>query len=253
MAMNDQKRLVVVEDDPGILELICDAFRDEGYDVNGFGDARPLLRHVAHCGLPHLALVDLRLPSMDGFTLIRQLQELGDIPIIIVTNQKDERVVVEGLEHYADDYVLKPFNVRELVARVRRVLSRIPNYYYALPPVVRVDDWLSIDFGNGCLLVGGKRAKLTPTEAALLHVLLRYAGRMVSAETLMARAWPGQVVNGETLRVHLHRLRRKIEPDVQNPRYIITVPGNGYCFDTAHFELIQQMRVCPECQKLLNS
>ncbi|MBI5957271.1 MAG: response regulator transcription factor [Chloroflexi bacterium] len=252
MAMNEQKRLAVVEDDPEILELICETFREEGYEVTGFNDARPLLRHVTRYGLPHLALVDLGLPSMDGFALIRHLQELGDLPIIIVTNQKDEHVVIEGLESYADDYVLKPFNVRELVARARRVLSRIPNYYYALPPVVRVDDWLSIDFGNGSLLVSGESIKLTPTEASLLHVLIRHAGRMVAAETLMARAWPGQFVNGETLRVHLHRLRRKIEPDAQHPRYIVTVPGNGYCFDTEHFELIRQMKICPECQTLLN-
>jgi DNA-binding response OmpR family regulator len=251
--MNEQKRLFIVEDDSDMLLLLCETFREEGYTVAGFGDGRPMLRQVTQDGLPHLILMDLRLPSMDGFEVIQRLQELGDVPVIIVTTQKDEQVVVKGLEGYADDYVTKPFSVPELVARVRRVLSRVPNYYYTLPPVVRVDNWLSIDFGNGQVIVGGERVKLTPTEAALLHVLIRYAGRMVAAETLMARAWPNQEVNGEALRVNLHRLRRKLEPDPQQPRYIITVPGNGYCFNADQFEWVRETKTCPECHAVMEN
>ena len=228
--MRTAKRLTIVEDDPDILYDLRGAFEAEGYEVGAFLDALPMLRYVRENGLPHLALVDVNLPSMDGFELSRKLKQYGDVPIIFISAEGNPQIVAQGLDLYADDYVTKPLNFEVLAARVRRVLSRMANFEYALPPVIEVDDWLSIDFGQSKLQAGGKSIVLTPTEAGLLDVLLRHAGAVVASDTLISRVWPLEDVFEDTLRVHMHRLRRKIEPDHRSPRYITTERGVGYKF-----------------------
>lgn len=232
--VGEPKRLLVVDDDPALTRLIRDKFIDEGYDVTTFTDGPEALDYVERAGLPHLALIDLKLTTWHGFELSRKLKERGDLPIVFITGNDKTDTVVKGLTEYADDYVTKPFELAELVARVWRVLSRIASFEYAQTPVIQVDDWLSVDFGNSQLLAGGKRITLTPTEANLLHVLLRNAGRVVTSETLIARVWPTEEVYEDTLRVHMHRLRRKVEPERQSPKYIKTERGIGYRFVAEH-------------------
>lgn len=230
MTHTDPQRLLMVDDDKDLLELLRIEFEAEGYEVSAFHDGLQALKHVRKSGLPHLALIDLKLPSMHGFDLAEKLKALGDVPIVFLTSISEPDTIVNGLRRYADDYVTKPFEVRELQARVQRILSRIADYSYAQAPVIEVDENLSVDFGNSRLLVRGRTVMLTPTEATLLHILVRNAGRVVPSATLLARVWPRAEIYEDTLRVHMHRLRRKIEPDFHRPRYIFTERGTGYRF-----------------------
>lgn len=231
MALVDGKHLVVVEDDAALRERITQALEYDGFTVSAFGDALPFKRHISAHGLPHLAIIDLKLPSTHGFQLSEDLKALGDVPIVFISNEDETETIIKGIEWYADDYLTKPFDLRELVVRVRRVLSRVPNFAYAQAPVVYIDAWLSIDFANRRILLGDGRAlELTPTEASLLYILVNNAGRAVASDMLLARVWPFDEVYEDTLRVHMHRLRRKVEPDPRQPRYIQTERSIGYRF-----------------------
>ncbi len=227
---NANYHIYLVEDEKDVRQLVKNAFEAEGFAVVGFSDGLPLLRYVSEHGLPHLAIIDLRLPSMHGFEVSARLRESGDVPIIFISSDDDLETKVEGITRYAEDYVVKPFETRELIARVRRVLSRFPDWNYAQMPVVRIDSHLSVDFGNMRLLIGDRSVPLTPIEANLLSVLLRNRGRTVSSSALISRVWQLDANYEEALRVHMHRLRRKIEPDLHSPRYIQTERGVGYRF-----------------------
>jgi len=252
MGVDEGKRLAIVEDDRDLVQALKTAFELEGYSVSVFFDALPFLRHVRDYGLPHLAVIDLGLPSMHGFDLSKKLKALGDVPIIFISNQDEIDTVIRGLTSFADDYVVKPFDLRELVARTYRVLSRIHDYGYTQSPIIRVDDWLSIDFGNSRLLAGGRATLLTPTEAELLHILIRNSGHIVPSDTLIARVWPLEQIFEDTLRVHMHRLRRKLERDYRHPHYIQTERGVGYRFVMAESERTERKdrveRAAGQCQ-----
>jgi len=230
MTQADPQKLLIVDDDKDLLDLLRAEFEAEGYEVFTFHDGLQVLTHVRRAGLPHLAVIDLKLPSMHGFDLAEQLKALGDVPIVFLTSVKESKTVVTGLRLYADDYVTKPFELAELTARVERILSRITDYSYAQAPIIEVDDHLAVDFGNSRLVIQGRDVLLTPTEAALLHILIRNAGRVVPSGTLIARVWPRAEIYEDTLRVHMHRLRRKLEPDFRRPTYIFTERGTGYRF-----------------------
>lgn len=225
-----EKRIAIVDDDRKLVQLVKEALIAEGYQVLTFFDGPPLIRYVQEHGLPHLALIDIHLPLVHGFDLSKKLKALGDVPIIFISNENEVDTVVEGLEQYADDYISKPFDMRELLVRVRRVLSRIPNFNFIQSPVTQVDERLGVDFGNSCLLIDKQPIMLTPIEANLLYILIQNAGSIVPTDTLIARVWPNEEVYEETLRVHMHRLRRKLEPDYHSPRYIKTERGVGYSF-----------------------
>ena len=222
--------VAIVDDDSMLAEIVREELEAEGYEVSAFSSAETFLQHVRRQGLPHLALIDLGLPDMDGFALSNRLKALGDVPIIFISGRKETDTVVRGLVQYAEDYVRKPFDPRELAARIYRVLSRIPNFDYAERRLVRIDDWLAIDFGQRVLFAGDREYPLTPTEVTLLHILLRNADQVVPTRVLISRVWPLQDVYEETLRVHMHRLRQKVEPDPSHPRYLLTVRGVGYQF-----------------------
>jgi DNA-binding response OmpR family regulator len=185
---------------------------------------------VQQRGLPHIALLDLDLPTTHGFELASQLKSMADVPIMFVTSTGETDVIVEGLKKYAEDFIVKPFELRELEARVQVVLSRMPSLDYASEPVIKVDDYLEVDFAHNRIIVDGENVGLTPTESILLHVLLRNAGRVVENRMLIARVWPSDDVFEDTLRVHMHRLRRKLEADSHQPHYIRTERGVGYMF-----------------------
>lgn len=225
-----KKRIVIVDDDRQLLQLAKETFEAEGYQVAVFFDGLPFLRYVQDNGLPHLVLLDLHLPSMHGFDLSQKLKALGDVPIVFISREGEAETVIDGLARFADDYVTKPFDMRELVVRVRRILSRIPNYDYVGPPVTPIDERLKIDFRSSSLIINDHPVLLTPIEANLLHILIQNAGQVVPSTTLIARVWPTEEIFEETLRVHMHRLRRKLEPDYHSPRYIQTERGVGYSF-----------------------
>ena len=223
-------KVLLVEDDPNICKLISDYMTAHGYEVTALADGPEALNYVRDRGLPHIALIDLSLPTMHGFDLSNKLKSMADVPIIFVTSSSDTDTVVQGLRKYAEDFIVKPFNLREVEARVQVVLARMPSLDYASEPIVEIDENLSIDFAHNRIRVNSKDYGLTPTESILLHVLLRNAGRVVENRMLIARVWPSEEVYEDTLRVHMHRLRRKLEADSHHPHYIRTERGVGYMF-----------------------
>ncbi|GAP63918.1 hypothetical protein ARMA_2341 [Ardenticatena maritima] len=223
-------RILIVDDDPFILELVRRKLEQSGFDVLSAVSGKEALALIQQKGLPHLALLDINMPEMDGFELSRRLQEFSDVPVIFLTAVDEEDTIVEGIRLFAEDYVTKPFSPRELVARIDRVLRRIGDFRYTLNPIIQVDEHLAIDFGHQRAFVNGKEVPLTPTETKLLHILMRNAGRPVSYDFLIRRLWPMEDVFEDSLRVHVHRLRHKIEPNPSKPRYIKTERGIGYRF-----------------------
>jgi DNA-binding response OmpR family regulator len=225
-----KSRVLLIEDEETVSQLIVDFLSKHGYEVSAFADAPEGLDHVRQRGLPHIALLDLGLPSMHGFEVASRLKAMADVPIIFVTSSSDTDTIVQGLKKYAEDFIVKPFELRELEARVQVVLDRMPSLDYASEPIVRIDENLEIDFAHNRLVLNKKATGLTPTESILLHVLLRNAGRVVENRMLIARVWPSEDVGEDTLRVHMHRLRRKLEADSHHPHYIRTERGVGYMF-----------------------
>jgi DNA-binding response OmpR family regulator len=225
-----ERRLLVVEDDPDLLRLITSELKRAGFEVWAAPTAEDALSLVEKRGLPHLALVDILLPGLDGLSLARRLQEWSDLPVVLLTSVDEEDTVVLAIESLAEDYIRKPFSPRELVARVERVWRRIGDFGYTLQPQIQVDDRLSVDFAHQRALVDGKAVSLTGTESKLLYVLMRQAGRVVATDHLLRRLWPSDEVFEDTLRVHVHRLRAKIEPVPGRPRYVLTERGAGYIF-----------------------
>jgi DNA-binding response OmpR family regulator len=223
-------KILLVEDDPNINKLITDYMNSHGFDVMAFADGPEALEHVQTRGLPHIALLDLELPTMHGFDLSSKIKAMADVPIIFITATDDTETVVTGLKKYAEDFITKPFELRELEARVQVILARMPSLDYASAPIIHVDEYLSIDFAHNRIILSGKASTLTPTESILLHVLLRNASRVVENRMLIARVWPSEEVYEDTLRVHMHRLRRKLEADSHHPHYIRTERGVGYMF-----------------------
>jgi DNA-binding response OmpR family regulator len=239
--MKKNSKVMLIEDDPGISKLVNDYLTKHGYEVISLPDGPDALEHIKQRGLPHIALIDLSLPTMHGFEVSSRIKQMADVPIIFVTSTGDTETIVQGLKKYAEDFIVKPFELRELEARIQVVLARMPSLDYASEPVVTIDEHLNIDFAHNRLVLNNKTIGLTPTESILLHVLLRNAGRVVENRMLIARVWPNEDVFEDTLRVHMHRLRRKLEADSHHPHYIRTERGVGYMFTVKPPETEQEL------------
>jgi DNA-binding response OmpR family regulator len=226
------QRVLVVDDDPKIRRLVELKLDHAGFEVFVAASGQEALDIISRCGLPHLAIVDIMMPGMNGFEFCETVQEFSDLPVVLLTAVDDEETIIQGIERFAEDYVVKPFSPRELLARVQRVLRRIGDFAYTLDPVSRVDDRLGVDFAHQQAIVEGQRIDLTPTETKLLYILMRNAGRTVTIDFLLRRLWPLEEVFEDTLRVHVHRLRQKIEADPRKPRYVVTERGLGYRFES---------------------
>ncbi len=226
------QRVLVVDDDPKIRRLVELKLDHAGFEVFVAASGQEALDIISRRGLPHLAIVDIMMPGMNGFQFCETVQEFSDLPVVLLTAVDDEETIIRGIERFAEDYVVKPFSPRELLARVQRVLRRIGDFAYTLDPVTRVDDRLGVDFAHQQAIVEGQRIDLTPTETKLLYILMRNADRTVTTDFLLRRLWPLEEVFEDTLRVHVHRLRQKIETDPRKPRYVVTERGLGYRFES---------------------
>jgi DNA-binding response OmpR family regulator len=222
--------ILCVDDDADIRRVLRHALELAGLSCAEAATGPLALDWVSRHGLPHAAIVDIRMPGMTGLELCDRLHAYSDLPIILLTAVDDEPTMVRSIETFADDYVLKPFRPAVLVARVRRLLRRTGGGLAPQGPELRVDERLSLRFQNLEALVAGTSVPLTPTETKLLYVLLRGAPRSVRNAQLLARVWPREEVFEDTLRVHVHRLRQKVEPDPSRPRYLVTDRGIGYRF-----------------------
>jgi DNA-binding response OmpR family regulator len=224
------QRILVVDDDPAIRRLLDDKLEGAGYEVWTAGSGDQALEVIQRRGMPHLAIVDINMPGMNGLRFCQTVQQFSDCPVIMLSAVDEEETVVGSITRYAEDYVTKPFSPRELVARVERVLRRIGDYSYTWDVETRVDDYLTVDVPHQRAFAGGQVVALTPTETKLLYLLMRNAGHTVTTDFLLRRLWPIEEVFEDTLRVHIHRLRQKIEPEPAQPQYVITQRGTGYSF-----------------------
>lgn len=227
----DAKRILVVDDEPRMIGFIRMNLELEGYQVLEAHTGIEALGMI-RTQLPDLVLLDVMMPSLDGFETLRMLREFSTIPVIMLTAKGEEDDKVYGLELGADDYVTKPFGSRELSSRVRAVLRRaeMPS---ASPDqaVLKIDERLSVDFNRREAVVNGEHIKLRPTEYRLLYHLVENAGWTVPHEQLLAKVW-GYEYRDEThyVRLYVNYLREKIEEDPSDPQYILTERGVGYRF-----------------------
>ena len=225
--------IFVVEDEASFVEALSIGLRREGFDVVVAVDGAEALDRFDEVR-PDLVLLDVMLPKVTGLEVCRQLRKRTQVPIIMVTAKSAEIDTVVGLEVGADDYVTKPYRIRELVARIRAVLRRAeatgPVSTLA-PGTIEVGD-VRLDPDEHRASVSGADVSLPLKEFELLHLLLANAGRVLPRETLIDRVWGTDYVGDtKTLDVHVKRLRSKIEPDPANPTRIVTIRGLGYKYE----------------------
>lgn len=220
--------ILIVDDDKELRTLVQSYLAEEGFRPVTAANGREAL-FLARQEKPDLIILDLMMPEMGGYEFIRVFDKEADVPIIVLTAKIEEGDKVLGLELGADDYVTKPFSLRELTARVRAVLRRAGKKT-AEPEILRVAD-ITVDVNGRVTTIGDQRIDLTPSEFALLITLMSAPGRTFSRlellDNLQDTAYEGYE---RTIDVHVRRLRTKIEPDPRNPRYVETVFGFGYRF-----------------------
>jgi DNA-binding response OmpR family regulator len=213
--------ILIVEDDPAVRDIVQIALEREGMSVQAVANGEAALKRFRSAGTFDLVLLDIMLPGLDGISLCQELRKSSDIPVVMLTARDGERSVVLGLEVGADDYVTKPVSPLEVVSRVRAHLRRR-----------RVDaPDLVIDLLRRQVWVGNDRVDLTAAEFEVLRLLAAHPGWVYSRQQIMEQLWDGEFY-GEvrTADVHVRNIRRKIETDPKNPRYILTVRGMGYKF-----------------------
>ena len=234
-AMNIPRHILVVDDDADLRRMVADYLSEYDLRVTGVPDGTAMREAIAH-EVVDLVLLDLKLPSEDGMTLARELRETSSVPIMILTGRKDDVDRIMGLELGADDYVTKPFNLRELLARIRAILRRTQAHPVSFegraPQAFRFGGW-ELDLRSRRLTSNdGNRVELTHAEFALLAAFLGAPERILSREQLLelSRGNDDNVFD-RSIDVQILRLRRKIEVDPANPSYIRTERGAGYVFD----------------------
>ena len=225
-------RILVVDDEPDVVESIRLGFDLQWREVEVIGASTgEEALDAVEASRPDIVLLDLGLPDVDGFTVLTRIRAFSDVPIVILTARDDAMDKVKGLELGADDYVTKPFNHLELLARVRAVLRRLDMPAPASrAPSFRSGD-LDVDFARQEVRLRGERVDLTPTEYQLLYHLVRNAGHVLQHGTLLAKVWGREYVDEtDYVRVYIRRLRDKLGDDPEHPRYIQTERRLGYRF-----------------------
>lgn len=225
-------RILAVDDDRNNLKMVAFLLSEEGYDVLTADDGVKGL-HLVETESPDLVILDVMMPQMDGLEVCRRIRQAMDVPIIILSAKGETTDKVLGLELGADDYLPKPFEPSELLARVRAVLRRSEVAVYDDPHAAVSIGGLRLDpVGNRIILEDGTATDLTPIEFRLLHCLMRNAGRVLTHDFLISHAW-GYEYEGYSnqIAVYIRRLRSKIEVDSANPQHITTVRGLGYRFE----------------------
>jgi DNA-binding response OmpR family regulator len=225
-------KILVDDDDPDVVESVRQGLLLHWRDTELIGTptGQAALDQIEHES-PDLVLLDVGLPDVDGYTVLAQAREFSDVPIIMLTARDDTLDKVKGLELGADDYITKPFNHLELLARIRALLRRLEMPMpHSRAPSFRSGD-LEMDFATQEVRLAGRPVDLTPTEYKLLYHLVRNAGRVLPHGTLLAKVWGREYLDEvEYIRVYIRRLREKLGDDPDQPRYIRTERGLGYRF-----------------------
>lgn len=222
------RRILLVDDEPSLQKMLVHALEREGFQVLVAGDGEEALESFKSYE-PHLIILDIMLPKLDGTEVCRRIRSQSDVPIVMLTARDDEIDRVVGLELGADDYVTKPFAVRELVARIRAIMRRV-----SVPADQRQDefnyDGLKVSIPSRRVSLRGEDIDLTYTEFELLITLASNPGRVFSRSALLTRVWGDEFRDERTVDVHIRHLREKIERDPRNPEFIHTARGVGYVF-----------------------
>ncbi len=224
----EDRTILVVDDEPRIVRFVQLHFEMKGARVIGASSGSEGLEMIRE-QLPDLVVLDVNMPGMDGFETLAELRRISEVPVIMLTVQAGEQDRIRGLDLGADDYLAKPFSPAELVSRAQAVLRRVQAP--ASGALVEVDQGLQIDFAAHEAIAGGERVKLRPTEWRLLYHLVKNAGWLMTHELILTKVWgPEYVGQDNYVRLYVTYLRKKIEPDPSNPRYILTERGVGYRF-----------------------
>jgi len=219
--------VLLVDDEPETVKYVGANLQVRGYQVLVATDGRSALAEFARSSID-LVILDIMMPGLDGFEVCRAIRRTSDVPIIMLSARGQEKDIVRALDLGADDYLTKPFGVEEMLARVRAALRRTEQIQRPSHAPITIGD-LQIDFDARQVTLRGERVRLTPTEYDLLAHLAINAGRVLTHRMLLQAVWgPEYGDETEYLWAYIRRLRRKLEPDSSNPRYILTQPGVGY-------------------------
>jgi DNA-binding response OmpR family regulator len=223
-------KILLVDDEPQMVDLISYSLQAEDFEVITAYNGEEALRKV-ESESPDLLVLDIMLPGIDGFEVCRQIRSHTTIPVLMLTAKKGEIDIISGLELGADDYVTKPFSHRELILRVKVILRRTGFSYSG--NTIKVRD-LSVDFLRNKVFLHDLEVNLTSTEFKLLTSLINNAGRVLTWEALLKEVWGSDInireAGRDLVKVTIHRLRNKIEPDPDKPEYVTSVRGIGYRF-----------------------
>lgn len=220
-------RVLVIDDDPQLLRALRITLRAAGHEVDTAPDGRTALDRAADAP-PDVIVLDLGLPDLDGTEVLAALRPWYTGPVLVLSARADSQDKVRALDAGADDYVTKPFDMNELLARLRAALRRGPS---EPGDALVATGHFTVDLVDRRVSVGGATVHLTPTEWGLLEALVRHPGRLIGQRQLLQAVWgPGYEKETNYLRVYLAQLRRKLEPDPAHPRYLRTEPGMGYRF-----------------------
>ncbi len=218
-------RILIIDDEEQIRRLLRVALEGHDYQIDEATSGQDGLRQASTFH-PDLIILDLGLPDLDGLAVLGRIREWSHVPVIILTVQEHENEKIRALDSGADDYITKPFSMGELLARIRVAMRH--GAKTEDEPVIAIGD-LSVDLAHRLVTLKGREVKLTPTEYDILKNLAVYAGRVLTHKQLLCQIW-GKEYQKEThyLRIYIGQLRKKIEPDPTQPRYILTEPGVGY-------------------------
>ncbi len=225
--------ILVIDDDKLTSRMISDHLTAAGHTVHVANNGKEGLRQM-YAYRPDLIILDVMMPEMDGWTTCRRIREVSNVPIIMLTSRDRPQDIIRGLDEGADEYVTKPFEIDVLLARVRAVMRRVS---MASEPtekeeVAYTDDYLTFNPVDRRVMIDGELIKLTPTEYNLLALLIQNAGRVLPYRRLLEQVWGWEYIDDvDYLRVYIWHLRRKLEPDPKNPRYVLTEHGVGYRFE----------------------
>ena len=226
-------KILIVDDEQDIVELVSYNLEKEGFKTVKAFDGEAALKMVK-LQKPDLIILDLMLPKMNGLDVCRAIRrnpETLSLPIIMLTAKTDEVDKIIGLENGADDYITKPFSIKELIARVRSILRRLQDGEKKTGQEVFQYEGLTINYTSCLVKVSGKQVTLSPTELKLLFFFSRNPGRVYSRSQILDHVWGDDTfITDRAIDVHIGRLRSQIEKDLENPRYILTVRGFGYKF-----------------------
>lgn len=226
--------ILVVDDEPQITRVLKTTLSSQGYGTRTASDGDEALQLIKDWN-PDLIITDLRMPNMDGLDLCRHVRQKSRVPIIVLSVKGEERTKVAALDAGADDYVMKPFSINELLARVRANLRRASAEQQPESNAIEVGDF-RIDVPARTVLVKDRAVHLTPKEFELLVYLARHAGKVITHRALLAAVWgENNVEQPEYLRVFVGHLRKKLEVDESAPSYVVTEPWVGYRFEPGDF------------------